>query len=166
MALTLVATVGSSAANSYATEAEATAYFAGRPGSTAWMEAWTDDRDAALVGATSRLEQEDYRGARVDGVQALKWPRVGVILDGLDVAATTIPVPVKRALFEEAFALLLDPARLDDSGLEGFESVDVGPVSVTLRGGRSPGRLTSVAMRLLAPVLAGSGAGSFTVVRG
>lgn len=165
MPLTITATPGDAAANSYATELEAAAYFAGRPGSEAWTSASTETRKAALIGAALRLEQEFYRGTRASAAQALAWPRAGASVDGVEVASTAIPAVVKRAQCEEALALLENPARCSDTGLEGYASVDVGPLSLALRDGQPAGRLTAATLRYLAPVLAGGGGGTFELLR-
>ena len=95
MALTLDATVGGVAANAYADRAAANAYFEGRPGSEAWTAA-TDvsggTREQALVAATSRLEQERYKGMKISSTQRLQWPRSGTYdPDGFLYPLTAIP---------------------------------------------------------------------------
>ena len=147
------ATVGGASANSYVTDAEATAYFIGRLNAEAWDVAL--DPEAALLSAARRLDQESYRGTSAEAAQALAWPRSGVTdEDGRTVASDAIPDRVKRAQMELALAMLGDDL-LADTGLEGFESVKVGPLDVTPRH-RTAGALPANVRRELAPFLAGS----------
>lgn len=165
MALTLKATAGASDANCYLTLNEAIAYFEGRPGAEAWEDASTAERTKALVGATMRLEQEQYRGTRASDTQALAWPRSGVTYDGAELSDQTVPVVVQRACCEEALALLEEPERYAATGLEGFTSVDVGSLSLGIRGDQSaPMVLSPAASRLLRFVRVGGGAHSFRIL--
>lgn len=158
MALILIATPGGATANSYETLTGANAYFDGRPGSDAWLDAADAEKEQALVAATTSLDARQYAGSRASGDQALAWPRYGVIYDGVELDSVSIPAVVRRACCEEALALLGDPTRNDATGLEAFSSVNVGPIAVTMhQGASSPGGLTPLASRLLSGVLAGGG---------
>lgn len=131
MTLTLDATVGGSAANSYLDQAAAAAYFAGRPFASAWTNADATAggaRDQALVFATSVLEREKWAGAKgmtPQGAltQALAWPRRWAPTREIDAGAqviteyfidlsvayydsTTIPKPIKDATCELALVIL------------------------------------------------------------
>ncbi len=164
MALTLIATAGASDANSYTTVAFADAYFEGRPGAGAWTDASTEEKEQALVGATTRLDSEQYRGSRVSESQALAWPRYGVYIDGVEIGSATVPVAVQRAACEEALALLSDTERYNGTGLDQFTTLSVGPISMGIRGG-STGALAPVSTRLLAPYRFG-GPGAFRIIPG
>lgn len=114
----LIATVGADDANSYVTEADATAYLAGRLHTEPWFEvpatlsvpdgAWR--RSAALIWATRLLdEQVGWYGMPATTTQALAWPRQG-LLDpwGRTIAVTAIPTVVQLATTLYALALLRD----------------------------------------------------------
>lgn len=75
MALTIVATVGSASANSYADESEADAYLEARLHSDAWWDADDADRRKALVEAARELDNLPWLGTRSDATQVLEWPR-------------------------------------------------------------------------------------------
>lgn len=75
MAVTIVASVGSASANSFATLAEFTSYMKGRLNSSAFDDASTDSQNRALVEATRYLSPLSWVGRRVTATQALSWPR-------------------------------------------------------------------------------------------
>lgn len=131
MPLTLDATVAGPAANSYATLAEATAYFAARPFASAWSAADATPggaQEQALVFATTLLERERWAGAKGQTpqgalTQALAWPRRWAPTKEIDAGAqviteyfidlsvayydsTTIPLPIKQATYELALVVL------------------------------------------------------------
>jgi hypothetical protein len=164
--LVLDTTVGGASSNSYLTQAAATSYFEGRFDADDWTDAGTGDKDIALAMATSRLEQERYVGSPVSTTQRLQWPRANVPdLAGSYYITTAIPRFVQEACCELALTLLSDPTALQDSGLEGFDSAQVGPLNVTVRHGRKAGALPQNVLRLLADLRLPTGT-SLAVVRG
>jgi hypothetical protein len=119
--MTLNTTSGDPAADSYASLAEADAYFEARA-----ITAWGDDDDAkeaALRRAASYLDNQ-YRtrwiGLRTNETQALSWPRGDGVrnlwtstcfvplldADGIAIALDAIPAQVKRAQIEAALLIL------------------------------------------------------------
>lgn len=189
MTLTLDATVGGAASNSYATAAQGDSYFDGRPFASAWTSATTAVKEQALVYATSLLDRERWAG--IKGMttvsaytQALAFPRrwvpslefdqqedyIAEYFVDLTVAyysSLTIPTPVVRACCELALALLnagaSDPF-VDASGIRNIkrEKVDVIEteyVDLALRS-RGLGLFPQV-VALIAPLLrTQSGAGA------
>lgn len=151
MALTLDATVGGPQANAYADRTAADAYFDGRPDSAVWAAASTGTKEQALVAATSRLEQERFKGMRVNTGQRLQWPRAGTYdPDGYFYPTTAIPRPVQEACFELALAILKSPALLSGNALAAFESISVGPIDIAMREGQTnEDRLPAPVARLL-----------------
>lgn len=115
MAATIDETVGGENANSYVTLAEADAFFEEQALSTAWDAAADDDKNRALISATRRLDQEDFRGVPVNSLtgkassdtQALQWPR-----SGAGFLKTVIPEPIKRATMKLAYSFVDDTAFL------------------------------------------------------
>lgn len=91
------ATVSGAASNSYATQAEALAYFEIRPDGKKFIDLNQDEQRGALLFATIMIERETYYAQRTDAAQALKFP-----FDG----ETVIPVDVKHAEFEQALHLV------------------------------------------------------------
>lgn len=132
--MSLDATLAGAAANSYFTQAAATAYLTDRLDITAWTSATSGEKDAALIMATTRLETEEYVGSRVFVTQRLKWPRYGATdPDGLLYDHLTIPNIILQAECELALAIITDPALMADSGLEAFVNVKLGSLDVTPR---------------------------------
>lgn len=123
MAITVVATVGSASANSFATAAEMATYMEGRLNDSAYTSADADDVNRALVEATRELSARMWRGRRVDETQALSWPRQWVVdpdspnYDYFD--TDVVPQRVKDATCELAFQFLkagtTDVAALDST---------------------------------------------------
>jgi hypothetical protein len=154
MALTLDATIGGAAANAYADRATANAYFDGRPGNDAWLAASDiagGGREQALVAATSRLEQERYKGMKIGTTQRLQWPRSGTYdPDGYFYPLTAIPRPVQEACFELALAILKSNALLSGNSLAQFADLSVGPIKLSLREGpTNEDKLPAPVIRLL-----------------
>lgn len=150
MALTLVATPGAANANSYLTLIEAEAYFESRSSVAAWEAA--DNKEALLVMATrvidmyfagQRVRVDDkppyYRvgpawtGAPADAVQALAWPRTGMLnRNGFAILSTAIPQELKDAVAELAGALATRDLTADNkNALQGITSAKAGSVSVS-----------------------------------
>lgn len=154
MSLTLVATPGAANANSYATLAEAESYYEGRSPVAAWEDA--DSQEALLVMATRvidvyfsgqrvRVDAKPpyfrigprWTGAPVDSVQALAWPRTGMLSrNGFALASDAIPKELKDATAELAIQLALADRTLDNkAAVQGIASASAGPVSVSFRDG-------------------------------
>ena len=171
MPSTIVTTAGGTGSNSYVSQAECTTYLGDRLNASAWTDATTAEKDQALIMAARRLNDEDYVGSPVeidiDSRQALAWPRSGAYdRNGNWLDHESIPQIVKDAQCELALALLdADDDLLADTGLEAFQSVSVGSLSVTPIQGRTSGRLPAHVRRILAPVLT-TQAGTVSLVRG
>lgn len=167
--MALDATPGGVNADSYVTVAEADAYFGNRLHASAWTALGTSDKEKALKMATVRLDEEHWDGARAEDIslQALRWPRYGAVdIDGHGIEGDEIPRQLKEATYELALAMVATDL-LKASGLEGFESIKVGPISVDVR--QIPeGNLPDVVVRRLRGlrVAGSSGFGQPRLVRG
>ena len=155
---TLVATAQATNANSYVSQDDAQSYMDGRLDVTEWTDATTVTMDRALIMATGRLDIEGFFGNPTSFTQRLQWPR-GSVPDpwGSFYASETIPRPVEEATAELALAYLKSGATLDDTGLEGFTNVKVGPLDVTPRIGRKGDALPSIVRRILRNLMVGAG---------
>lgn len=136
--MALVTTPGAADADSYATLAEALAYNASRPFATDWVASGVTDgnREAALMQATSLLDLSfQWTGVPTDGVQALCWPRTGMLtLNGFPIPTDEIPARLKNAESELARQLLVADRTADlDSETGALKSVGVGSVNVTFQ---------------------------------
>jgi hypothetical protein len=183
VALVITATVGSSSANSFVTEAEMDAYCEGRLNATAW----TSDAAAlpALVEATRDISAQLFKGYRVTDTQALSWPREYCPVPVTDTTAdtiigesgvveyatTVIPQRVKDATCELAVQFIKAGTTdiATESASDGVirKTVDVLTTEWAAPGMRARGlnRYRSV-MRFIRPLLASSGGMNSTIERG
>ena len=130
---------GKASAVSYASEAEATAYFAARG-----VDAWADVGDAtaqeaSLVRATAALDswlRGRWLGVKKTQAQALAWPRTDVVdEEGFEVLDTIVPVQVKQATYEIALVEVQGTSFIQQSvnSSNMVSSETVGPISVAYR---------------------------------
>lgn len=102
--------------NTYATSAEADAYFTTRLDAAAWTAATEAQRNQALQEAFRALEALRYVGAPFVAAQTAQWPRTGILSpNGNLLPAGVIPPFLIAAQCEEALALLeleADPAHV------------------------------------------------------
>lgn len=171
MAAAIDATVGGADSNSFVTSAEFATWADERQPATAYTDATADERIRALISATRRLDQERFKGVRVNETQALQWPRYGVdkpdlaysVLDGpmfMESAwydTDEIPDRIKRAQMELAYQILAENASPDDTGLEGFKNVKVGSLDVTPNHARRAGTLPESVRREIRDLLVAGG---------
>lgn len=84
--------------NSYASEAELTAYAADRGVTIAGINA------ELLILAMDYIEQQKFKGTKNTQPQALQWPRYGVVIDSYVIDSDDIPLLLKEAQMEAALA--------------------------------------------------------------
>lgn len=120
--MALDATVGSITANSYVTELEAEEYFVDRAHSSAWSA--ISEKEPFLIICSRMLDwQLTFSGAKTSDIQAMQFPRTGVILrNGYTVPDDIIPSEVKFAVFELALSFI-SKDRTADPSLAGIEQV-------------------------------------------
>lgn len=158
MAFTLTATVSGTTSNSYLTVAEADDYFASRLNSTAWTGAATATKEAALVQAARRIDQEKFSGIKSVAAQSMLFPR-GPLFDaeGRQLSNTVIPKYVQYAVCELAYwYLTADDRLLSESDLESFSSYAVGPISVSINARLKTSELPTVVQGFLEAVAVGA----------
>lgn len=131
----LIPTPGAVDANTYASLAEFNAYAAARVPALAWFTTATDpQKEAALQAAARELDAcFAWTGSAVDEVQALTWPRSGMLTrNGFAIATTVIPQDLKNAQCEFALQLGAGDRLGDNSALEkGITSLKAGSVALT-----------------------------------
>lgn len=120
--------------NSYATVAEADAYFGDRLDVAAWTSATELQKAQALVTATSLLNELPWTGVAVSDSQMLSFPRSGVYFDprlGKDItlAEDQVPTRIVTATYELAYHLLNNDGLLDDTGT--VQNLSLGSISLT-----------------------------------
>jgi hypothetical protein len=133
MACTIVATAGSTSANSYITIADADTFFESHLYADDWNDADTTQKCQALQMATRLLDQWfEWAGSVTDGDQALLWPRSAVIgPDGYLEANDTIPVRIEQGTAELARNLIIKDRTADnETEAQGVKRVKAGSVEV------------------------------------
>ena len=113
------AVLGSSSANSYVSEADADAYAATSWWGATWLALAANDKEIALISATSALETLTWKGTRCtpssdDAAkpQALSWPRSDAACDGVAATCLLIPKAITDATIELAYQLSQNPSAL------------------------------------------------------
>lgn len=142
--MTLVATVGSSSADSYCTVAEVDAYFASSYKRPLWEEVDSDDKESILKESTRLLDGlVSWYGYKATSTQSLRWPRayvrdpdsiwgsaqyMDVIVSEAYIDSTIIPKPIKDIVCELAYDIVVN------SGFQSQEndltSVKIGSINV------------------------------------
>ena len=130
MAITLIVEDGTrpTGANTYASLADANAYWADR-GNATWADATDDEKSSALIQATAYLNGLSWTGSKV-APRKMAWPRVDVEIDGYMVGSDEIPDAVIDATCYMAGEILggAEPLAAQDRALS---SMTVGSVSMT-----------------------------------
>lgn len=152
-------TPGAATANSYATLAEFNAYAAARLPALSWFTTATDpQKEAALMAAARELDAcFAWTGTAVDDVQALTWPRSGMLTrNGFAIAtsgAASITQPLKDAQCELALQLGASDRLGDNDPLrKGITSLKAGSVALTfsdVQGQQQTREAADVAIRRL-----------------
>lgn len=189
--MTLVTTPGDPAADSYASLADADAYFLAR-GEAAWTGTNTA-KETALRRGTTYLENQ-YRqkwvGIRAMQLQSLAWPRAdgarGPLLvfpgyltplydiDGFQILSTVVPLQVQQATMEAALLALtgvsLEPRLIRGNAIKSTRSkVDALEKEIVyMDGAPSTDRFLVIEGLLRGLVLStpGASSGSVQMVRG
>lgn len=142
--MALDSTVGGSAANSYASVAEADVYFANSYGKTLWAPVGNVDKGILLIEATRLLDTlVKWNGYRSTSTQALAWPRAWVKdpdgyygqseftdgnLGGPYLPNDAIGPQIKTIQFELAYSILSGGGFQNDENP--LSRVKVGPILV------------------------------------
>lgn len=119
--------------NSYATVAEADAYFEDRLDVAAWVAADPSEKAKALVTATSVLDEYEWTGTAVSESQTLAFPRNGEFFDPkIGALAFLSPTPDRliTATYDLAYHLLNNDGLFDDTG--NVSSLSVAGISLSL----------------------------------
>lgn len=148
--------------NSYVDVAQATTYCADRLDADAWTNATEQQKSAALITATKRIDMQRLRGVKADSAQALQFPRRYPV-DGGYVVDEDVPQVVLDATCEEALFMLSlnawDKQRERQHAL-GVVGQSVGDANeyaqqtvVQAKATGGQGLLSPVARQLLAPYM-------------
>jgi len=164
--MTLIVENGSglSTAESFASVSAADTRLAAQ-GNTNWAGLTTTEKEQALRRATQYMEQayrQRWQGSRLNGTQALSWPRSWVTVDGYAVASDSVPADIANACIDLAFKAAAGDLNADLSPPVIREKV--GPIE-TEYAAHGPERTRYPAIdMMLAPYL-GRGGASYQLVR-
>lgn len=120
-------------ANSFASLAEADAYFVGRLHSTSWTTADTPTKEAALIWATRLIGANVcFTGSPTSDSQPLVWPRSGMTTrNGATVPSDEIPQDLINATAELAMSLITtDRTAESQTAAIGLTKLKAGPVEL------------------------------------
>jgi len=133
--MTLVATPGSSTANTYATLQEAKLYCTNNLYTAEWDAATDSQRESALIMATRLLDADKWpwKGSAASATQALCWPRSGMTgRTGFPIQSDVLPQELKDAVSEFAKQLVASDRTGDNDPVrQGITSVKAGSVSIS-----------------------------------
>lgn len=164
MAFVLETGAGLSNSNSYASVAEADAYFADHGSPAGWAGS-TGQKESALQLGTQALDvlnHHYWKGDKKSSTQALDNPRIGVTDEnGYPIASDAVHVRLKDACCELALRVRLGDTLIADQtnpGTLGSKSVTVGPISIskTFIGGQSQAKWYRLVELLLADLVTAS----------
>lgn len=103
---------GEDDSNSYCTVAFADDYLSVKTASftTTWGALTNTQKENALMWGARVIDQRArWRGVRANEVQAMAWPRIGVLdRDGYTIADDVVPLQVQQANVEMAFHLITE----------------------------------------------------------
>ena len=137
--------------NSYITTSDANTYFEDRLNSTQWDDADDTDKSKALIQATKIIDTKNYFGTKTSDAQLLKFPRIGLIYDGVELDTIIVPVNVKDAVCELAIWLLQDDFTAPND-LSQFNSVKLGALEIETSSNQAKG-LPPLVLDLLKPFM-------------
>ena len=135
--------------------------------------AWAAARGITLTGTPAVLltkaldfvELQQYKGSRTDTAQALSWPRTGIHIDGVSVAADTVPALVEELQMRVAADMDAGADPLAIQGQQVKSKRVEGAVAIEyMDGSYKPSRSSQVSL-LLAKLTAAGGGNQFNVVR-
>jgi len=155
------------AANSFASVADADAYYGARANAQ-WAALTLSAKEAALIRATDYLQatySEAWKGEIVRQDQPLAWPRFDAFMDGYEIASNIVPIRVQQATFELAIRADAGPLIIDQDQRIVREKVDV--VETEYAEFSDPAKRFPAVARILSPLLraAGTGSGGVGVAR-
>ncbi|WP_067176987.1 DnaT-like ssDNA-binding protein [Sulfurospirillum sp. UCH001] len=136
--------------NSYISLEDAKIYFEDRLNSADWDSSTDPVRSKALIQATQIIDQKDFLGYKSVNTQALKFPRTGLVDDGIDVDGSTIPKRVKDAVCELAIWCLSEDYT-EPNDMEAYQSIKIAVIEVQTRQGNKS--MPPMVTRLLSPFM-------------
>lgn len=165
MALITEDGTGLATAESYISVADASTRQAAL-GQTNWATLSTAEMEQALRRATQYMLQAyrtRWKGYRLNGTQALDWPRWDVVVDGYDVAANEVPTAIANACSD--LALVAASGDLNPALERAVIREKVGPLETEYAEHSPQAKRYRAINMALSPYLIGGGASASLVVR-
>lgn len=154
-------------ANSYASVSTAVDYLSANIHATSFLNAVSAVQEKCLVRAAQLLDQfVDWYGSRATTVQALEWPREGVLgRDGVTyIEKTVVPVWLQQAVAEYA-RFLYDADRSSDPDSQNVKSLKADVVEIEFDKTDRRALIPSVVRQMVSRYGTVNGAGSPKVRR-
>lgn len=165
MAFTFDSTISGVSANSYITVTQADDFFTAHLDAS-WWELPSSRKQAALVQATNRIDQERFGGRRTVEAQRLQWPRTYIVDRDKDASedrvefiggayyrpSDEIPKELIEAACEMALFYLKENAgefTVDSNDLETLSKYKIGPLDVSIKDNIKADRLPTKVKALL-----------------
>lgn len=163
MSLTVETGTGSANSEAYATVAYADTYHAAM-GNTSWAALSEPIKEQNLRKAATFMCQVyrlEWKGSRVNSVQALDWPRYDVELPDLGVANVIMPdvVPILVQQANVELALIAVSGPLNPNAKQAVSSKQVGPIKISYEPGSKSGTQYTAVDDMLSPLLGTSSNG-------
>lgn len=163
--------------NSFASVAEADAYFDKRLHDSVWTAATTATKEAALMWSSNQLNTLAWRGVRTSGTQPMAWPRTGMSYTEYDneneanytvvtIAVDAIPQVLKDATAELALSLMTSDSTIPSSAMPaGITDLKVDTIALKFSKTKKYGFMSDNLKNMLAALLTASAAYNAPVVR-
>ena len=115
-----------------------------------WIAATAEEKERALINASSKLNEKAWASTAVSSSQEMAWPRATfnffdtTLQLWVEVTEGTVPLRLRKAVVALAIHLLRYPTVV--SGYEpSFDTISVGPISVSNSDPtRDPGSVPSI----------------------
>ena len=146
--------------NSYASLADADAYFLDSIRASMWVAYTADMRSAGLVEATRVLERMKWKGEKEISTQALAFGRTGLTgTEGEALTPAETLITAGEGQFEYALALLNDASILDSSDATGsnIKSMKAGSARMEFFRATTGSRFPVIVMDILGAFLQSGG---------
>ena len=163
--LTIDATKGGAAANSYATAAEADSYWDAVYGASEWADIDDDDKSRLLMTATKMIDKLTPKYNSADTSQALNFP-VSTVVQTTDWFLDEVSNPdvppddgfneVKEACIIQAFYLYQNSDTINEGvsmGIQGVKQETMGPSHKVITGFNPFRKYSPDVYRMLTPYL-------------
>jgi hypothetical protein len=150
--------------NSYITLEEANSFLESQ--SSLWQEASEEQREKALIQATTLLDNELWLSQSVSVEQLLAWPRLRFSYYDpsfnriIQIDQGNVPRRLKLAVARQALHLLSYPSLFEESSVQDFERIRIGPIELDDKDDNKAKKVSIIpyasVRKLIEPLLSGN----------